>query len=92
MLCYFQQFPFQIRENTVVDDFTTVFGRDDNMIIAKVYMVVVILVCRHQAILTRRQGCGYILHPRAYSRGLRWKTKPFLFFTKMKYISNESQC
>lgn len=74
VLCYFKQFPVEVSPQRRSDDWMTVFGREDEMIITEVHTVIVStvglwyphLLMVHQE---RSKRHGDSLHPHAYAMG-----------------------
>ena len=82
---YFVGFVLEIGSKTLVDDFSSVFSTEDNMIVTAVYGVGIVYVS-HTPILSRgteEATSGSI--PRAYARGFLSAVK--IFITKFSQLN-----
>ncbi len=69
MFSDFEQFPFKVRPQALIDHFATVFGRDDEVILAVVDTVTAFSVF-HCITLAWTRGRGSAIHPTGLRPGV----------------------
>ena len=70
VFCNFQQFPLKVFCYSRIDDFSTVFGRKDKMVIAKINAMGSFSIVRHASIISQWEDAGTDSIPRPYGRGI----------------------
>ena len=73
MLCDLTELQFQVGKNSLIDDFPSVSGSDDNMVVAEVYRVARSLVFHSSSMACADAGSNCI--PRPNGRGFVLRTK-----------------
>jgi len=66
----FEQFPFQVLPQSIVDTLATVFGRHDDMVFAVIQAMTASCIFCHATSVARTRWCGKRVHPWAYAQGV----------------------